>query len=86
MPLNKNTLKNAFETALNTQMELLQTSTDREYYKTVNDALAQSLTDAIDTYIKAGTVTTTVSTAVTTAGSATNQAGAGTGTGTGNIT
>lgn len=70
MALNKAALKTAIENGVKA-IDLTNPQTD------VPSAIAQVIADAIDVYVKAGTVTVTVST--------TGTAAAQTGTGTGSI-
>ncbi len=79
MALAKSALEEAILTALNKSSEIVvevNSGTDNAAQsKNAREKTAQSLADAIDAFVKSGTVTTTV----TTTGSASAQTGTGTG-------
>lgn len=75
MPLVKTVLKSAIQGAL--EQQRAKETNDDNSANSINE-LATALSDAIDAYIKSGTVMTTVAT--------TGSAAAQTGTGVGNIT
>ena len=79
MALNKAVLKTAIINAFDAE----KNSTDPPEQSI--DRIATALSNAIDVFVKSGTVLTTVSTEVVTTGTAAAQTGTGTGTGTGNI-
>lgn len=76
MALDTTTLKSSIKSILQTMITKETNSMDE---------FAGSLADAIEVFVKSGTVSTDVSTTVATTGTATAQSGTGTGTGTGSI-
>lgn len=79
MPLIKATLKTEILDALNASSNIVVNPNSETDNKTKSEnarnAIAEALANAIDKFVKSGTVTTTV----TTTGSASAQAGTGTG-------
>ena len=75
MPLKPNDLKIAFENAFNHKMERLMESQDYDEYKKANADLADTLVQAIETYIKGADVDHEVPIDVTTTVTGTSTSG-----------
>lgn len=81
MPLDKVTLKNSIKQAFLDELGGGSTTAQQ----TAVDNIATKLSNAIDVFVKSGTVTVAIGIPVATAGTAAAQTGATTGPGTGTI-
>ena len=79
MALDKTSLENAIKAALDAECDITVKPAE------ARQRMAEKIANAIDTFVKSGTVTVEAGIPVTTAGSPTTQSGATTSTGTGSI-